>query len=38
MWGEHLARELLPEAGFTNIDVRSVEGDIFNTYYICSKG
>ena len=38
VWGEQLAMELLKDAGFTAIDVKSVEGDIMNAYYICTKG
>ena len=38
VWGEQLARELLAEAWFTGIDVKGVEGDIMNAYYICTKG
>ena len=37
MWGEQKARELLQEAGFKDIQVKSVEGDIMNAYYICRK-
>jgi len=37
MWGEQKARELLSEAGFTLQDVKQVEGDILNNYYICTK-
>jgi ubiquinone/menaquinone biosynthesis C-methylase UbiE len=37
MWGEQKARELLAEAGFAVEDVKKVEGDIINAYYICSK-
>ncbi|HYR83550.1 MAG TPA: class I SAM-dependent methyltransferase [Terriglobia bacterium] len=37
MWGTQKAEELLREAGFRQIDVKSVEGDIFNAYYIASK-
>lgn len=37
MWGEQKARELLTEAGFNQIDVKRVEGDIFNGYYVCRK-
>jgi ubiquinone/menaquinone biosynthesis C-methylase UbiE len=36
-WGEQLARKMLAEAGFTKVDVKSVEGDIMNAYYICTK-
>jgi SAM-dependent methyltransferase len=37
MWGEQLARELLAEAGFTNIAADHVTEDIINVYYICKK-
>jgi len=37
MWGEQKARELLEEAGFKDIDIKHVEGDIMNAYYICKK-
>jgi ubiquinone/menaquinone biosynthesis C-methylase UbiE len=37
VWGEQKARELLTEAGFNKIDIEHVEGDIFNSYYICRK-
>jgi len=37
MWGEQKARELLGEAGFVVQDVKKVEGDIINAYYICTK-
>ena len=33
-WGEQKARELLREAGFADPDVRQVEGDIINSYYV----
>jgi hypothetical protein len=36
-WGEQKALELLAEAGFTNVAVKRVEGDIMNNYYIASK-
>jgi SAM-dependent methyltransferase len=38
MWGEQLALQKLAEAGFTNVAVRSVEGDIMNSYYVASTG
>lgn len=38
VWGEQKAMELLDEAGFTEVDVRWVEGDILNSYYISRKG
>ena len=36
-WGEQKAQELLAEAGFDQVDVRKVEGDIFNNYYVASR-
>jgi SAM-dependent methyltransferase len=35
-WGEQKARELLAEAGFGRVDLRQVEGDIFNNYYVAT--
>jgi hypothetical protein len=35
-WGEQKARELLAEAGFDRVDVRQVEGDTFNNYYVAT--
>lgn len=37
MWGKEKAVEMLGEAGFTNVDVREVEGDIVNYYYVAKK-
>ena len=37
MWGEQLAKQLMTEAGFKKIDVKQVEGDIFNNFYIATK-
>lgn len=37
MWGEQKALELLAEAGFKEVEVESVDGDIFNSFYICRK-
>jgi SAM-dependent methyltransferase len=37
MWGEGKARELLGEAGFKEVEVKRVEGDIMNAYYVCRK-
>ena len=34
VWGREVALEMLAAAGFSQVDVRSVEGDIFNAYYI----
>ncbi|MFL1465987.1 class I SAM-dependent methyltransferase [Marinobacter sp. HN1S83] len=38
MWGEQTARQMLTEAGFTQVEVKQVEGDIFNNYFIASRG
>lgn len=38
MWGEERARQMLSAAGFTRSQVMRVEGDIFNNYFIASKG
>jgi SAM-dependent methyltransferase len=38
MWGEQLARQKLAKAGFARVDVKSVPGDIMNSYYIASTG
>jgi SAM-dependent methyltransferase len=39
MWGQQTAMELLTEAGFkaSDIEIKSVEGDILNAYYVCKK-
>jgi 2-polyprenyl-3-methyl-5-hydroxy-6-metoxy-1,4-benzoquinol methylase len=34
MWGEQKARELFNEAGFNDVDIRYVEGDMMNSYYV----
>jgi 2-polyprenyl-3-methyl-5-hydroxy-6-metoxy-1,4-benzoquinol methylase len=34
-WGEELARELLAEAGFTQVEVARVAQDPLNAYYVC---
>jgi SAM-dependent methyltransferase len=36
-WGEQMARDLMTEAGFLDISVKQVEGDIMNNYYITTK-
>jgi ubiquinone/menaquinone biosynthesis C-methylase UbiE len=35
-WGQQKALELLDKAGFTSVEVKRIEGDIFNSYYIAS--
>ena len=34
VWGEQLARSMLADAGFVHVELRRVEGDVFNNYYI----
>ena len=36
-WGEQLATSMLHAAGFANVDIRSVESDPFNSYYLCRR-
>jgi 2-polyprenyl-3-methyl-5-hydroxy-6-metoxy-1,4-benzoquinol methylase len=36
-WGKELALEMLAEAGFANAEVKQVEGDVTNNYYIARK-
>jgi len=38
MWGREKACEMLTEAGFTRIDVKQLDHDIQNSYYIVTKG
>ena len=38
MWGEQKARQMLTEAGFRHVDVKQIEGDVFNNYFIATKG
>jgi len=37
VWGEQLARKMLADVGFTNVEVKRVEGDILNAYYVARK-
>jgi ubiquinone/menaquinone biosynthesis C-methylase UbiE len=37
MWGEQKAREMLAEAGFTHVDMKRIEDDLTDSYYIASK-
>lgn len=37
MWGEQKAIEMLNEAGFTSVEVKQIDGDIINNYYIATK-
>jgi SAM-dependent methyltransferase len=36
-WGRQKALELLAEAGFTDVDVKTIEGDIEHYHYIANK-
>jgi 2-polyprenyl-3-methyl-5-hydroxy-6-metoxy-1,4-benzoquinol methylase len=37
MWGEQKAREMLAEAGFRRVEVKRVEDDFFNNYYVATR-
>ena len=37
VWGEQKALEMLADAGFTDVQVANVEGDILNNYYIARR-
>lgn len=37
MWGEQKSRQMLAEAGFTRVEVKQIEGDLFNNYFIGRK-
>ena len=37
MWGNQLAQKMLGDAGFKDVEVRRIEGDIINAYYACTK-
>jgi SAM-dependent methyltransferase len=37
MWGVQRARELFRQAGFEDIAIHSVDGDVMNNYYVCRK-
>ncbi|BBY15298.1 class I SAM-dependent methyltransferase [Mycolicibacterium litorale] len=36
-WGRELATSMLADAGFTDVDVREIESDPLNFYYVCRK-
>jgi Zn-dependent membrane protease YugP len=36
MWGEQRALEMLGDAGFKDVEVKQVDGDLFNNFYITS--
>jgi ubiquinone/menaquinone biosynthesis C-methylase UbiE len=37
MWGEQKTLELMGEAGFKDVEVKQIEGDIQNNYYVTQK-
>jgi hypothetical protein len=37
MWGDQMALQMLSDAGFTSVEVKHVDGDIFNNYYVATK-
>jgi len=37
MWGEEKAREMLQAAGFTRVDVKQLQHDFQNNYFIATK-
>jgi SAM-dependent methyltransferase len=37
VWGEQTALRMLAEAGFAHVDVKQIEGDTFNYYYVATK-
>ncbi len=37
MWGEQKTLEYLADAGFRDVSVKKVEGDIINNFYVCAK-
>ena len=38
MWGEQTAHAMLAEAGFDRVEVKRIEDDLFNNYYVATKG
>ena len=38
MWGEEKAKQMLAEAGFRSVEIRRLDHDIANTYYLVRKG
>ncbi len=37
MWGEQTARQMLADAGFSEVEVKRVEADAINSYYIATR-
>jgi SAM-dependent methyltransferase len=38
MWGLETARRMLADAGFAHVEVRTLEHDLMNSYYVARKG
>ena len=38
VWGEQVALTMLEEAGFSKVQIKTLEHDTFNDYYIAAKG
>jgi SAM-dependent methyltransferase len=36
-WGHQVATSMLRDAGFSQVEVREIEDDPFNSYYVCRK-
>ena len=36
-WGHQLATSMLHQAGFGSVEIREVEDDPFNSYYVCRR-
>jgi ubiquinone/menaquinone biosynthesis C-methylase UbiE len=36
-WGEQVARRMLTEAGFADVELYEIEGDIINSYFVARK-
>ncbi|MGW5875957.1 class I SAM-dependent methyltransferase [Nocardiopsis terrae] len=36
-WGEQKARAMLAEAGFGEVEVKEIDTDPFNSYYVCTR-
>ena len=37
VWGVQTAREMFTDAGFVDLEIHNVEGDVTNNYYVCRK-
>lgn len=37
MWGEQKAMQMLEDAGFSGVEIKRIEADLFNNYYVARK-